>query len=195
MELDTVEVRGLIDIRKQNNSEGKSIITLDASQLSLLGDIRWAYEDTTSEIKKPSITLEPSETPVFVSLKVFGEAIDRIFLIQKLGITSGNERIDAEQSTVNGLDFVLTLTGITVDTNSILSIEWSANDGVIICRKARELCNFNFGSYGKNKITARIILADKSSREVTREVNVEEPIKLIRRVVVSGKDGKKINPE
>jgi hypothetical protein len=144
MELDTVEVRGLIDIREQKNSANRDIVTLDASRLKLLGDPRWVYENTGDEVKTPSITIEPSETPVFVSLKVFGEVADRIFLIQKLGLTSGNERIDAQQSTVNSLDFVLTLTGMTVDTNSILSIEWTANDGVIICRKAKEVCHFNF---------------------------------------------------
>lgn len=144
MELDTVEVRGLIDIREQKNSANRDIVTLDASRLKLLGDPRWIYENTGDEVKTPSITIEPSETPVFVSLKVFGEVADRIFLIQKLGLTSGNERIDAQQSTVNSLDFVLTLTGMTVDTNSILSIEWTANDGVIICRKSKEVCHFNF---------------------------------------------------
>jgi PKD repeat protein len=195
MELDTVEVRGLIDIREQKNSAWKDIITLDASRLKLLGDPYWTYENTGDEVKTPSITLEPSETAVFISLRVFGETADRIFLIQKLGLTSGNERIDAQQSTVNNLDFVLTLTGMTVDANSILSIEWTANDGVIICRKAREVCHFNFWSYGNSKIWAKIYLADKSIREVTREINVEEPLNLIRHVIVTNSDGKKINSD
>lgn len=73
MELETVEVRGLIDIREQKNSSGRDIVTLDASRLSLLGDPRWTYENTGDDVKTPSITIEPSETPVFVSLKVFGE--------------------------------------------------------------------------------------------------------------------------
>jgi hypothetical protein len=88
MELDTVEVRGLIDIREQKNSAGKDIVTLDATRLKLLGDPRWVYENTGDEVKTPSITIEPSETPVFISLKVFSEVADRIFLIQKLGLTS-----------------------------------------------------------------------------------------------------------
>lgn len=39
------------------------------------------------------------------------------------------------------------------------------------------------------------MLADKSVREVTREINVEEPLHLIRHVIVTGSDGKKINPD
>ena len=88
MELDTVEVRGLIDIREQKNNAGKDIVTLDASRLKLLGDPRWVYENTGDEVKTPSITIEPSETPVFVSLKIFSDTADRIFLLQKLGLTS-----------------------------------------------------------------------------------------------------------
>jgi PKD repeat protein len=194
MELDTVEVRGLLDIREQQNNAGREIITLDASRLKLLGDPRWIYENTGNEVKTPSITLEPSETAVFVSLKLFGEGADRIFLIQKLGLTSGNERIDAQQSTVNSLDFVLTLTGMTVDPNSIVAIEWTANDGIIICRKAKETCHFNFGSYGTSKVTAKIMLADKTTREVTRELSVEAPVTLINHASVTDTTGKVMNP-
>ncbi len=144
MELDTVEVRGLIDIREQKNSAGKDIVTLDSSRLKLLGDPRWVYENTGDEVRNPTITIEPSETPVFVGLSVFSETPDRIFLLQKRGLQESNERIDVLQSELNSLDFILTLTGLTVDTNSILAIEWTVNDGAVICRKAREICHFNF---------------------------------------------------
>jgi uncharacterized protein YwlG (UPF0340 family) len=46
MDLDAVEVRGLIDIREQKNSSGKDIVTLDASRLKLLGESRFVYENT-----------------------------------------------------------------------------------------------------------------------------------------------------
>ena len=106
-------------------------------------------------------------------------------MIQKRGLTDGNERIELIQSNVNSLDFTLMLTGITIDTTSILGIEWTSNDGIVICRKAREICHHNFGSYGTHKIGAKIYLADKTSREVTREINVEEPLRLTRHVIVT----------
>jgi PKD domain len=195
MDLDAVEVRGLIDIREQKNSSGKDIVTLDASRLKLLGESRFVYENTWKEVRNPTLTVEPSETPVFISLKVFWEATDRIFLIQKRGLTDGNERIDLIQSNVNSLDFTLMLTGITIDATSILGIEWTSNDGIVICRKAREICHHNFGSYGTHKIGAKIYLADKTSREVTREINVEEPLRLTRHVIVTWSDGKRLNPD
>lgn len=46
MDLDTVEVRGLIDVREQKNNAGKDIVTLDATRLKLLGDPRFVYENT-----------------------------------------------------------------------------------------------------------------------------------------------------
>ncbi len=46
-----------------------------------------------------------------------------------------------------------------------------------------------------SKIGAKIFLADKSVREVTREINVEEPLNLIRHVIVTDSTGKKLNPD
>ena len=36
MELEAVEIRGLVDVREQQNSAGEDIVTLDASKLTLL---------------------------------------------------------------------------------------------------------------------------------------------------------------
>jgi PKD repeat protein len=194
MELDAVEVRGLVDIREQKNTSGNDIVTLDASKLMILWDPRWVYESTGDEVKTPSITLEPSETPTFIFLKVFSDSPDRIFLIQKKDLISGNEQIDTVQSTLNGLDFVLTLTGITVDKNSIVDIEWTVNDGMVICRGAKEICTYNFWGYGNYTISAIVSFANQTEKIVRREINVERPVKLIRHVIVTWSDGKMINP-
>lgn len=96
----------------------EKISSLSSSRLKLLGDPRWVYEKYGDEVRNPTITIEPSETPVFVGLYVFSETPDRIFLLQKRDCEL-NERIDVLQSELNSLDFILTLTGLTVDTNSI----------------------------------------------------------------------------
>lgn len=194
MELDAVEVRWLVDIREQKNTSGNDIVTLDASKLKILWDPRWVYESTGDEVKNPSITLEPSETPTFIFLKVFSEVPDRIFLIQKKNIKQWDESIEAVQSALNWLDFVLTLTGITTDKNSILDIEWTVNDGIVICRWAKEVCSHNFGWYGLYNVSAIVSFADKTERIVQKEINVEKPVKLIRHVIVTWSDGKVINP-
>lgn len=195
IELDAVEIRGLVDVREQKNSLGRDIITLDASKLTLLGDPRWVYESTGKEEKNPTITLEPSETPTFIFLKVFWESPDRIFLVQKRGAWQWDETIEAVQSTLDGREYTMTLTGITADSNTILGIEWTVNDGIVICRWSRDVCQYNFWNYGQQSVNARIAFADRSYRDIKKDINVEKPLQLIRHVIVTGSDGKRLNPD
>jgi len=194
MDIWAVEVRGILDIREQKNSLWKDIITLDANTLRLLWDIRWVYEKTGEEVKSPTITLEPSETPVFLWLKVFGNTLDRIFLIQKRWIIWQGWGIEALASPVDSREYALSLTGITVDTTSILSVEWTVNDGVLICKDARSVCQHTFGTYGIQKVKAKINFADRTSQEIVKDLNVEKPLLLVRNVVVTNTDGRILNP-
>lgn len=195
MDLETVEIRWLIDIREQKNNLWKDIVTLDANKLKLLWNPRFVYENTGKEVQDTTITIEPSETPVFISLKVFWDNPDRIFLIQKKWTANDTGRIDAIQSNINNLDYTLVLTWITQDITSITKIEWLANDGILICPNAQTICHYNFGSYGNHTIGAKISLADKSTRIIKKEINVEEPVRLTRHVIVTGSDGKRLNPD
>lgn len=55
MFLPSIEIRGLVDIKKQRNKDNKNIITFDASGLRNLGKILWIY-DNKSQVEQPSIT-------------------------------------------------------------------------------------------------------------------------------------------
>lgn len=194
IDLDPVEVKWLIDIREQQNSSWEDIVTLDASTLSLLGDPRWVYESSGDEVKSPNITVQPSETPTFISLKLFWSARDRVFLIQKKWILQWSGSILFEQSSSNPLDYTFSLSGITQEQSTILDIEWTLNEWNIICKNANEICEYTFPGYGKYRVSARLFLADKTTRDTRIDITVEKPLTLVRRVIVTGSNGKRLNP-
>lgn len=144
MDLQAVEIRGLIDIKEDKNISGEDIITLDARKLALLGDVEWIYENTGKSVKTPTITEKPSETPLFILLRISTSIPERIFLIQKRDILTGDATIELVQSTIDAKEYTMYLTGITSDRNSITDIEWSVNDGIIICRNEVNTCKYNF---------------------------------------------------
>ena len=71
--LDQVEIRGMLDIRREVNKDGKNIITIDASKIRNLGTPRWAYStDPTGTFKESNrITELPSATPLKICLNIF----------------------------------------------------------------------------------------------------------------------------
>ncbi len=195
MDLQAVEIRGLIDIKEDKNISGEDIITLDARKLALLGDVEWIYENTGKSVKTPTITEKPSETPLFILLRISTSIPERIFLIQKRDILTGDATIELVQSTIDAKEYTMYLTGITSDRNSITDIEWSVNDGIIICRNEVNTCKYNFWNYGRNSVKVKILMSNGNSYEIEKDVVVEEPLRLLKHAQVYGSDNTLLNPE
>jgi hypothetical protein len=183
----SVEVRGLVDIKKQKNKDGKEILTIDASGLKKLGNPRWTYFPSRKTVETSSITETLTNIPSIIGLTIFPESsnIDRFFIIENDSSADGGGIIEASPDIANSLLYTLSLTGITINQNSIIGIEWSTNDGSIICKGSSDVCNYNFGNYGKRTIYAKVELANKESFTVEKDISIDEPIQLARHVYVT----------
>jgi PKD repeat protein len=94
--------------------------------------------------------------------------------------------------TKSPLSYILSLTG-NIDQNSILGIEWSLNDGSIICKWVSDICEYNFWSYWNRTIYAKVQLANKESFTLEKYVSIDEPIQLARHVYVTDKEWRLLN--
>lgn len=124
MILPSIEIRGLIDIKSQPNNRGEKIITLDASKLKRLGLPRWVYSNG-KEVSDPSITESITSISQGICLKLFEtNGCDRIFILEDKNSRLVDGSILALQDTTDKRTFRFSLSGVTINPNEILSIEW-----------------------------------------------------------------------
>jgi PKD repeat protein len=189
-----IEIRWLIGITKQKNKDGKDIITLDASSLKKIGNPKWTYFPSRKTVEASSITESLSHIPNIIWLTIFpgNTWIDRIFLLQDESINVNGSIIANPDMTKSPLSYILSLTG-NIDQNSILGIEWSLNDGSIICKWVSDICEYNFWSYWNRTIYAKVQLANKESFTLEKYVSIDEPIQLARHVYVTDKEWRLLN--
>lgn len=195
MEISPVEIRWILDIKKQKNTSGNDIITFDATKLKLLGSPRWGEIGSSTENASSSVTYEPSQTSILVWLKVFWERYDRLFIIQKQETISTEGKIIYAQNVNNALNYSFKLDGTKNIESNITKVNWIVDDGSIICKDGSEVCEYTFWSYGKRQVRAVITLADGTDLTLSVDVLVEEPLVLARHVTVSDRSGKKLNPD
>lgn len=193
--LPSLEIRGLIDIREQKNKDGKDIITLDASSLKRIGNPRWTYLTSGKEVETDSITEVLSATPNILGLTIWENPFDRIFILEKRGLKEIEWTIESIMDPKNPLAYTFSLSGLTIDENMIVWIEWSTEDGTVICQGSSESCTYNFWTYGKRGLQARIRMANNEYFTLSTEVNIDEPILLAKHVHVTDKQWTKLNPQ
>jgi hypothetical protein len=193
--LPSIEIVWLVSIKKQNNNRGETIITLDASSLKKFGSLEWVYENN-KVVTESSITETANTLPKRIGLKVFGkDRFDRIFVIvdsDKKIIDGGIEFI--QDRTDNRL-FQFSLTGITINPNEITDIEWLLDNQSVMCTRGEEDCNYTFTNFGRKSIKATVTVASGKKYIFNTEVNVNEPLNLVRHVKVFTKDGILLNKE
>ncbi len=193
--LPTIEVRWLIDIKNQVNNRWEKIITLDATSLKKLGTPRWIYE-WWKEITESSITESISSIPKIICFKIFDtNGCDRIFVLEDTDTKSVEWSIVAVQDPLESRLFHLSLTGITINMNEIVNIEWILGDQNIICTRWSETCDYTFGWYGKAMISASVETANGAKYIFEKELNVSEPLKIVRHIKVTNSDGTLLNGE
>lgn len=190
-----IEIRGMVDIRNQTNNRWERIITLDATKLKKLGTPSWIYE-SLKEVTEPSITEPVSSIPQAICLKVFEKnGCDRVFILEDKNNLSIEGSINALQDPIENRLFHLSLSGISLNPNEILNIEWLLNNQSIICTQWSERCDYTFPSYGKVTINVTIEMANGKKYVFEKDLNITEPLKIVRHIKVTDKNGVLLNEE
>lgn len=193
--LPSIEISGIVDIKNQENSRGKKIITLDASTLKKLWTPRWIYQNG-KEITESIITETVSSVSQAVCLRVYeNTSCDRIFLLENTDENIADGSIESIEDPAIANAFHFSLTGITLNANEILEIEWVLDNQNIICQDDDEVCDYTFTNYGTKNIRATITTANGKKYTFEKDITVNEPIALVRHVKVLNSDGTVLNDE
>ncbi len=195
MNINPVQIRGLLSIKRQKNRNNEDIITLDASGLKNLWDPYWIYQSTGKEVHSSSITEKLLGTPQIVGLKLFSDEIDRVFLLQNIDEKWFTGSIISTKDPFNPLLYRFTLKDLNIDDKDIISINWSLNDGSIICRGWSSICEFSFWNYGTYAIKAQIELANRWSYTLEYPIKIEAPLVVTRRVKVKNSEWVLLNTD
>ncbi len=78
---------------------------------------------------------------------------------------------------------------MTINQNQIIDIEWTVDNQSVICKRGVEACTYTFTNYGRKRIKAVISKASGGKYPFETEVNVNEPLNLIRKIKIFNKDG------
>jgi PKD repeat protein len=192
--LSTVEIKWLIEINTSTNKDGKKIMTISAAKVKNLWNPRWKYATTgSSEETKSSITETISATPLLVCLKLFWNACDRYFIISDVDTRSTEWSLVFQSDSINPLSVIMSLTGVTLPANEIVSIDWISSDGTRICQWVAENCSYVFPNYGSKTITATVRLANKTSYPIEWSIVINEPLIIARHAQIQDQDGKILN--
>jgi hypothetical protein len=95
-----------------------------------------------------------------------------------------NGSIVAIQDSVDKRVFQFSLTGITLNKNEIIRIEWLLDEQSIICKDNSEVCDYTFSTYGNRKIKATIEMADREKYTFDTDVVVSEPLTIVKHIKV-----------
>lgn len=176
------------------NKDGQKIITIDASEVKNLGNPRWVYaQGNGKERAESSITETISSTPLFICLKVINAACDRYFLISDTGTLRADGSLIFTQDPIKPLAVSVTLTGLTLPRNEIISIDWISGDGTRMCEGTNETCTYTFSKYGVQKVVATVRLANKRSYPIEGSITINEPLIVARHAQIQDQDGKLLN--
>jgi hypothetical protein len=118
-------------------------------------------------------------------LKLFeSRGCDRLFLLEDTSSKSVAGSIVAIQDTTDKRIFQFSLSGMTLNKNEIIKIEWLLDDQSIICNNNSEICDYTFSTYGNRNIKATVTTADREKYPFETDVVVSEPLNIIRHIKV-----------
>ncbi len=193
--LPAIEIRGNIDIKDQVNNRWEKIITLDASRIKKLGTPHWIYE-SGKDVTESSITESVSPIAQAICFKIFDKSgCDRIFILEDKSVTPVEGSIVANQDIVENRLFHLSLTGVSLNPNEIVNIEWLLNNQIVICSQGVEQCDYTFSSYGKGTVSVTVKMANWKKYTFEKELVVTEPLRIIRHIKVTNKNWGLLNEE
>jgi PKD repeat protein len=197
MPLNTVEIKGIIEINTTINKDKKKVITLNAAKVKNLWNPRWTYPDRANiEKVQTSITEEISNTPLLICLSLFDNSCDRIFILSDTDISESSIEgtIQFNQDSTNSLGVIMTLTGVNISNNEIVNIDWVDNAGNRLCKWTSEKCEYVFSSYGTKNIIATITLANKKTYTIQWNIILNKPLLIIQHAKILDQDNNLLNP-
>ncbi len=111
------------------NTNGKKVVTINASKIKNLGTPRWLYDiPGSTEETKNSITETVSSTPLIVCLMLINTMCDRYFIIADNESNTIDGSIVFELDSTNTLGVTMSLTGADINNNEIVDIDWVEKD-------------------------------------------------------------------
>lgn len=197
-QLNSVEIRGLLDITEQENSKWDTLYNIDASNIVRLGKPIWYRSDMEwrEYNNQNSFTVTVREIPTIIGLKIFNNTkwVDRYFVVQKTDIKESEWQIEIIQNSANIQEYVMNLKWLTIDESQIISIDWSLDSGIKICSEQRTgTCIYTFSNYGEWQITATVNLIWKKNLVFSKNFKLNAPLNLERNVRVTNRAGKLLN--
>jgi PKD repeat protein len=194
MVLPSIEIRGLVSIKNQENSRGQKIVTFDATSLKKLWSPKWIFESSGKEVNETTITEVVTPIPQWLCLKVFeSRGCNRLFLLEDKNNKSVEWSITAIQDATDKKLFRFSLSWVTLNENSIVNIEWLLDNQNIICKWNSEICDYSFSTYGRRNLKATVKMASNESYTFETEVVVNEPLSIIRHIKVVNDAGDLMN--
>lgn len=192
--IDPVEIKGMVDITKNRNADGRKIITINASWIKNFGNPRWLHSDGKNEDNSASITEKVSNIPSIICFKLFDINCDRYFIINDDDNIHDIEwSIQFDQDSANLLGITMTLTGLNISNNEIVNIDWIENEKDVLCKGPSIKCKNLFTSFWPKSIEAKIILANKKSYKIKWEIILNTPLSVIRHAQIKDTDNNILN--
>jgi PKD repeat protein len=195
--LNTVEIKGIIDINTTINKDKKRVITFNAAKVKNLWNPRWVYSARGSmEKAQTSITEEVSSTPLMVCLKLMSNDCDRYFIITDTDISEADIEwsILFTQDSTNSLGVTMTLTGVNISDNEIVNIDWIDSNSDRLCKWTSEKCEHTFTTYWTKSVIATITLANKQNYTIQWSIVMNKPLLIIQHAKILDQDNKLLNP-
>lgn len=196
--LDSVEIRWLVNISEQENSKWDTLYNIDASNIIRLWKPIWYRSDIEwrEYTNQNSFTVTIGEIPIVIGLKIFADSnnIDKYFIAQKSDIAESEWDIEIIQNSANPQEYVMSLKWLTIDDSQIISVDWSMNTGIQICKDQKDItCTYTFTSYWEWQIIATVNLIGNRTLTFNKNFRLDAPLNLERDVIVTNRSGKKLN--
>lgn len=194
-----VEIKGIIDIKKDTNKDGNVIQTFDASPIRRLGIPTWKITDfqtrETQENKESLISAFVTNKVEILDLFV-GDKYERSFVIKesKNEIPAGD--INILQDSSDETKYIFTFNSPEIKESDIIKIEWFLNDNLQICRDYRkEKCVHTLTTFGEYNITAKIQTIGNKNFVFNKSLKISAPLLLERSLKILNTKGKILNPK
>lgn len=192
--IDPVEIKGIVDISKNRNADGKKIITINASWIKSLGNPRWLHSDWKNEENNATITEKISNIPTIICFKLFDINCDRYFIINDEDSIHDIEwSIQFDQDSANLLGMTMTLTGLNISKNEIIEIDWIQDEWSRLCHWSEITCKYVFSAFSEKNIVATVLLANKKSYKIKWTVILNPPLSIKRHAQIKDKDSNVLN--
>ena len=197
MNINPLEIRGLVNVVRSKNIQGKPIMSLDAGNLKRLWNPRWVFFPSNKVVDNSSITQAITTNAQYVCLRLLSDSCDRMFILEDKDIKDVKWSISSIQDTIDPLLFHLGLSGSSIDTSQITNIEWLLLDSQwsqsVICTKWGDTCDFRFGAYGIAIVQAQIETASHDKYSLQTQLRVRQPLQLSRNMKVLNENGVLLN--